>query len=94
MAGSKPKYFRPPYGAYNKDVLSVVGEYGMEVVNWTNGSLDWEYSDPEKVTGEVMKQLHRGAVILMHDTKAHTAEALPNIIRKIRAEGYEFVVLK
>ena len=30
----------------------------------------------------VMKQLHPGAVILFHDTLRHTAEALPEVIRR------------
>lgn len=99
VTGESPKYFRPPYGAYNKQVLALMDEYHMQLVNWDDGSLDWDglkngYKDPNIVVNDVMKQLHRGAIILMHDTNKHTAEALPEIIRRIRAEGYEFVVLQ
>ncbi len=100
VTGEKPKYLRPPYGAYNDSLRNLVKEYNMELVNWTNGSLDWEgtdkngYKDPAKVVADVMKQLHPGANILMHDIHKHTAEALPELIKQIRAAGYEFVVLQ
>lgn len=94
VTGSRPTLFRPPYGAYNDQVRAVLKEYGLELVNWTNSAKDWEHREPQKVTDEVIGQLHRGAVILMHDIKAHSAEALPEILKRIRAEGYEFVVIK
>jgi peptidoglycan/xylan/chitin deacetylase (PgdA/CDA1 family) len=99
VTGEAPKYFRPPFAAYNQDVRAVADELGLLLVNWTNGSRDWigvdanGYKDPELVVSDVMGQLHRGAVILMHDTKRHTVEALPKIIDQIRAEDYEFVTL-
>lgn len=99
VTGKKPAYFRPPYGAYNAQVQSVVKELGMDLVNWSDGSLDWDgldkngRKDPKLVVDAVMKQLHPGAVILMHDVKSHTAEALPDLIKQIRAQGYELVTL-
>lgn len=99
VTGQTPKWLRPPYGAYNQSVIDVAKQdYGMEVLTWTNGSLDWEgtkngYKDPKTVIKDTMGQLHPGAVVLMHDTLKHTAEALPELIKEIRAAGYEFVVL-
>lgn len=99
VTGKKPKWLRPPYGAYNQRVIDVAkSAYGMDVLNWTDGSLDWEgtkdgYKDPNLVIKDTMDQLHRGAVVLLHDTLKHTAEALPTIIKQMKAEGYEFVVL-
>lgn len=100
VTGAKPKYLRPPYGAYNPDVQAIARELGLELINWTDGSLDWQgpdidgYKDPKVIVADVLRQLHRGAIVLMHDTKRHTADALPEVIRRIRAEGYEFVVLR
>jgi len=98
VTGERPRYFRPPFGAYNQDLLDLMGDLQMELVTWTNGSLDWEglthgKKPPEEVVKTVMDQLHRGAVILMHDTMDHTVEALPEMIHQIRAEGYTFVTL-
>lgn len=99
VTGYKPKHLRPPFGAYNQQVIDLVAEYGQTVLTWTDGSLDWEgtkdgYKEPKLVVDEVMKQLHPGAVVLLHDTLRHTAEALPELIKQIKAEGYEFIVLQ
>ncbi len=98
VTGQRPRYFRPPFGAYNQDLLSLLEELEMELINWTNGSLDWEgvvhgRKPPDVVVQTVIDQLHRGAVILFHDTMSHTAEALPEVIRQMKAEGYGFVSL-
>lgn len=99
VTGQRPQYFRPPHGAYNDLVLDVMADLKLELINWSNGSLDWEdvdahgHKDPALIVADVIRQLHPGAVILFHDTHTHTAEALPEIIRQIRAAGYEFVVL-
>jgi peptidoglycan/xylan/chitin deacetylase (PgdA/CDA1 family) len=42
----------------------------------------------------VVENIHHGADILMHDTLKHTAEALPEIIKQLKALGYEFVTLQ
>ena len=97
--GQRPKYLRPPFGSYNDEVLAVAADLGLQVITWTSGSLDWEdndengYKDPAVVVQDVMDQLFPGAIYLFHDTKTHTAEALPEIIDLMRAAGYEFVVL-
>lgn len=98
VTGESPKYFRPPFGAYDDGVLATLDELDLEAINWSNGSLDWDgvvdgYKDPNIVVGDVLEQLHPGSVILAHDTMKHTAEAVPLIIKALRAEDYEFVVL-
>lgn len=98
VTGEAPKYFRPPFGSYNDELLATLDDLGLEAINWSNGSLDWDgvvdgYKDPNLVVADVMEQLHPGSVILAHDTMKHTAEAVPMIIEALRGEGYEFVVL-
>lgn len=98
VTGQKPRYMRPPHGAYNDDLLQLNKELNLELINWSNGSRDWEdvvdgRKDPNRVVQDVMDQLHRGSVILFHDTMLHTVDALPEVIKQIRAEGYEFVTL-
>ncbi|HWI51887.1 MAG TPA: polysaccharide deacetylase family protein [Symbiobacteriaceae bacterium] len=99
VTGENPKWLRPPFGAYNQTVIDIAkNDYGMGILNWTDGSLDWDgvkngYKDPNIVIKDTMEQLYPGAVVLMHDTLKHTAEALPEIIKQMKSQGYEFVVL-
>ena len=39
---------------------------------------------------ELMKQLHPGAIILMHTVSPDNAEALPSFIQDAKKEGYSF----
>lgn len=99
IAGKQPVFFRPPYGSYNSAERALVKDLGMQLINWSDGSRDWEsvdkngWKDPNKVVADTMEGLHPGAVILMHDTHKHTAEALPLLIKRLKAEGYEFAVI-
>jgi hypothetical protein len=45
------------------------------------------------VIKSVMSQLekHGKGIILMHDFKRHTAEALPELLRQLKAGGYKVV---
>ncbi|MDB4894030.1 MAG: polysaccharide deacetylase [Firmicutes bacterium] len=99
LTGTRPKYFRPPNGAYNAALRGLLKEEGQQLINWSDGSLDWDklkdgYKDPKLVVDQVMNYIHPGAVVLMHDTHQHTVEALPELIKQIRAAGYEFVVMQ
>jgi hypothetical protein len=48
---------------------------------------------PEEVIKSVMSQLekHGKGIILMHDFHRNTAEALPDLIRQLKAGGYKVV---
>ncbi|MCR2803046.1 polysaccharide deacetylase family protein [Paenibacillus soyae] len=93
LVGSKPKFFRPPFGAGGDTVKKTAKNHGMLYMTWSNGSLDWDSSardKPEVVIRNVMEQLHPGANILMHELP-WTADALDELLTKIEAEGYLFI---
>lgn len=106
VTGQRVRYFRPPNGMYNADVLAVLKELGLQLINWSHGSQDWVLANTRKEPAEVVRfvlaekppvpgatVLHPGAVILMHDTLPWTAEALPGIIAGLREKGYDFALL-
>ena len=87
--------FRAPYGALNKQVLSVLGSEGYVSVFWTIDTLDWK---PERTTAQikatVLGKLQPGAIVLMHVGSKQEAQVLPEIIAEIKARGYRFVNLR
>jgi peptidoglycan/xylan/chitin deacetylase (PgdA/CDA1 family) len=94
ITGQRPIYFRPPFGQNSDQSLSIVHEQGMQSMNWSVGSEDWVYPNPdqaEKVIASVMKQMHPGANILFHD-KVVTVKALEPILKTLSEKGYRFVV--
>ncbi len=89
----KPTLYAPPYGERGETCLQAAEQCGYTTILWTADTVDWEEPAPshdtlvQRVTGD---KLTSGAIILMHP-KEHTAEALPDIIKTIRAKGYQCV---
>ncbi len=88
-------YFRPPYGAYDPEVLrSAAREDYSYSVMWSIDTLDWKGISAEEVLQRVVEQLEPGAVVLMHvGSGTHTIEALPLILDHLADRGYTAVTL-
>jgi peptidoglycan-N-acetylmuramic acid deacetylase len=88
-------FFRPPYGAYNERVLRVALSEGYLPVYWSLDSLDsvGEPKTPEFLVARVTQKLSpddlRGAIILAHCGSDATADALPDILDRFAAMGFE-----
>lgn len=89
-------YARPPKGIFNDQLLATGNELGYRHIFWSVAFIDW-YADKPKgrdyAYGELMKQLHPGAVILMHTVSSDNTEALPSFLRDAKKEGYTFKTL-
>jgi peptidoglycan-N-acetylmuramic acid deacetylase len=92
--GTRP-FFRPPYGAYDKRVLTTVQAQGYLPVYWTLDSLDsvGEPKTPEflleRVTAKLTPEQLHGAIILAHCGSQPTADALPKILDRFAEMGLE-----
>lgn len=91
ITGEKVRYFRPPFGADTEFQRKLMKDEGMQTMNWSVGSLDWEHKDPEKVINQVVSTIHNGGNILMHDLPVE-AKALDSILKKLTDLGYTFVL--
>jgi peptidoglycan-N-acetylmuramic acid deacetylase len=93
ITGEKmPKYFRFPYGAYSKHLLSLVGDLGYTSVFWSTAMKDWvpRKNGADDAYNDIMNNLHDGNVILMHQGSDDNIAALSRIIEGIKKAGYEF----
>ncbi|MBO8170662.1 MAG: polysaccharide deacetylase family protein [Bacillaceae bacterium] len=91
ITGEQPLYFRAPFGANSDESNRVVHQEGMQAMNWSVGSLDWELDTPEAIAEQTISTIHDGGNILFHD-KEITAEALDLILAHLTEQGYEFVL--
>jgi len=84
-----------PNGAFDKRVLRIANELGYTVIQWDTDSLDWKNPGVDTIINRVVSRAHPGDIILMHasDSCKQTHEALPVIIDRLRAKGYEFVTV-
>ncbi len=95
-SGKRGKYFRPPYGEYNQKVLKIVKSLGLIPINYSVASGDPDpASTKDKLIKWVVSQTKPGSIIIMHINKngKYTAEALPEIIKKLKSKGFEFVTI-
>ncbi len=96
VTGKTPAFFRPPFASANESVHEIAADNGLLYMTWSNGSLDWSMSKvkledrPQAVIDNVMKQLHDGANILMHELP-WTADTLDNLLTQLEDKGYSFV---
>ncbi|SHE33811.1 polysaccharide deacetylase family sporulation protein PdaB [Atopostipes suicloacalis DSM 15692] len=93
ITGYNPVYIRPPYGAYNDQVIKQATDLNQPIIMWSVDSLDWQSRDPEAINQEITSQVSNGAIILMHDIHETTADALPTVLENLEANGYKFVTV-
>lgn len=90
ITGSPTRWFRPPGGDYDRDVIDAVRQTNMVLVLWTDDPGDWASPGATTIERRTLESIENGAVILMHDGIAQTLAILPDLIRKVRARGFEF----
>ncbi len=89
--GKHMEYLRPPKGEYSERTLALTQKLGYRNVFWSFAYDDW-YRD--KVRGHeyaysiVMRNIHNGAILLLHAVSKDNADALDYIIKSIREKGY------
>ncbi len=95
VTGIKTSMFRPPGGILNNGLAAYAQKKNYTVVMWSADSLDWRTAT-QSLMENVMRQADSGGIVLMHDgggNRSKTVEALPQIIAKLRKEGYIFVTV-
>ena len=93
LIGVNMNLFRPPYGDYDNDVIKTATACGYYTIQWSVDSLDWKDYGVDSIIKTVTehKELKNGAIILMHNGAKYTAEALPQVIEGLLAQGYEII---
>ncbi|MDD4569836.1 MAG: polysaccharide deacetylase family protein [Tepidanaerobacteraceae bacterium] len=101
--GIRPTLFRPPRGVYSSYARDLLKEERYTLVLWDLSAVDWAELAPKKIVANVVNKVKPGSIILLHDSgdlityrggdRHSTVKALPEIIDKLRTQGYEFVTI-
>ena len=91
--GKVAPFFRFPDLQHPPQLMSYLAERNIAVFSTDINSRDFKLHKPEEVIKSVMGQLekHGKGIILMHDFHRNTAEALPELIRQLKAGGFKVV---
>jgi peptidoglycan-N-acetylglucosamine deacetylase len=97
MAAGVPiaPFFRFPSLQHPPALLAYLGERNIATFSTDIDSFDFKIHKPEQVIKSVMSKLekHGKGIILMHDFQRATAEAMPELLRQLKAGGYKIVHL-
>ena len=95
MAAGVPiaPFFRFPSLQHPPAMLTYLGERNIATFSTDINSFDFRMHKPEQVIKSVMTKLEKRGkgIILMHDFQRATAEALPELLRQLKAGGYKVV---
>lgn len=97
VTGHRPELFRPPGGILTNGLAAYAKQKGYVVVLWNAAAPDMAQPvDPQVFANRIVSQARPGGIILMHDgggNRSSTIAALPQIIRRLKAQGYRFVTV-
>jgi chitooligosaccharide deacetylase len=83
-------WFRTPYGVRCDRVDQLLGERHLTHFHWDLDPQEWKHGNKKRTVDYVTRQIGRMTgrnVLLMHDIKKATVEALPEILEYIQAEN-------
>ncbi len=95
--GSAPApFFRFPALQHPPAMVSYLGTRNIAMFSCDIDSFDFKSRNAQQVIDTVMKKLDGlgKGIILMHDFQKHTAEALPELLRRLKAGGYKVVKMR
>ncbi|MCL2676479.1 MAG: polysaccharide deacetylase family protein [Streptococcaceae bacterium] len=91
LTGQDNHFFRPPYGSINNSALNVSDN---AAILWSIDARDWaRTSDVSGTVQAAVSAAHPGAIIIMHDIHLWSVQAVPQIIKTLKSQGYTFVTV-
>ncbi|MBW5486721.1 polysaccharide deacetylase family protein, partial [Streptomyces bambusae] len=93
--GEAPKWFRAPFGAWNRAVFEIGAELGMEPLAWTVDTLDWKEPGATTIVSRVLRGAAPGVIVLNHDAggnRSQSVHALRAYLPQLLARGYRMTL--
>ena len=103
ITGNAPVLFRAPGGAFK----GITDEIGMPLIQWSIDTEDWKYKDAsnadrteeernadlERIANDVIENVEKGDIVLMHDIYNFTADLCDIIVPALAEKGFKLVTV-
>lgn len=92
ITGERSAIMRPPNGALNDAVRSVIAQAGYTAYLWSIDPKDWSPGNDNSLVMQNIKQnLHPGAIILLHSSSGQkrASQILPELLDYLDTQGYK-----
>jgi peptidoglycan/xylan/chitin deacetylase (PgdA/CDA1 family) len=97
LGGISPSsFFRFPALQHPPEMVTYLGNRNIAIFSCDVDSFDFKYHDPKKVMNLIFKGLEKRGkgIILMHDFHKETAALLPELLNRLKTEGYKVVAMR
>jgi peptidoglycan/xylan/chitin deacetylase (PgdA/CDA1 family) len=86
-------FFRFPDLQQPPELMAYLGTRNIAIFSTDIDTFDFKLRKPEDVIKSAVTKLAKSGkgILLMHDFQHHTAEALPELLRQLKAGGYKIV---
>src|ERR1700722_18568618 len=97
LEGASPApFFRFPALQHPPEMVTYLGTRNIAMYSCDLDSFDFKARNAQQVIDVTIKKLDKlgKGIILLHDFHKHTAEALPELLHRLKAGGYKVVQMK
>ncbi|QDL97732.1 polysaccharide deacetylase family protein [Rhodopseudomonas palustris] len=96
IGGAPAPFFRFPALQHPPALVTYLGTRNVAMFSCDLDSFDFKARKSQQVVDTVMNKLDKRGkgIILMHDFQKSTAEALPELLRRLKAGGYKVVHMR
>jgi peptidoglycan/xylan/chitin deacetylase (PgdA/CDA1 family) len=96
LGAAPAPFFRFPALQHPPEMVTYAGERNIGIFSCDLDSFDFKASKAQTIIDSVMRKVDKlgKGIILMHDFQKHTTEALPELLRKLKAGGYKVVHMR
>jgi peptidoglycan/xylan/chitin deacetylase (PgdA/CDA1 family) len=93
IGGPTAPFFRFPDLQQPRDLMPYLGTRNIAIFSTDIDSFDFKLHKPEDVVKSAMTKLAKNGkgILLMHDFQHATGEAMPELLRQLKAGGYKIV---
>jgi peptidoglycan/xylan/chitin deacetylase (PgdA/CDA1 family) len=93
VGGPTAPFFRFPDLQQPPELMAYLGTRNIAIFSTDIDTFDFKLRKPDDVVKSAMTKLAKNGkgIILMHDFQHNTAEALPELLRQLKAGGYKIV---
>jgi peptidoglycan-N-acetylglucosamine deacetylase len=95
LAAPYAPFFRFPELRHPPEMITYLESRNIAMFSTDIDSFDFRIKNPEQIVTSVMAKLKKDGkgIILMHDFQRATAQALPELLSELKANGYKIVQL-
>ena len=109
ITDSEIKYFRPPGGKLNTKLLNITGNLNLKMILWNINASDYKLKNDTfyvmdesknkqkflavRLIDHISSKARGGDIILFHNGSDESILLLPDIIKRLRNDGFTFVTM-